>query len=298
MRRRTGFTIVEAMVVIAIVIIVCVALSPMFGRFHEISRRAACMSNLSAIGRGLDIYAKQYGGDYPWLTSDNRWDAPTGMNRERPPSERVTYNVSSLLFMLVRNGSSPGIFTCFARWDTPDPNTRLSDGDYAWDFSPCSRFPPPSGDYWEHISYSYQAPILDANGAWRSGVSQQSDPRLAILADTTPTYTGGNATFDWSNPDSADPRTGISPNHYPVGFPVLYADGHVEAADRADVGIDRDNIYSCAGSTGSPPKPETEQGPGTLDLSKHRSPTDSFLLGPKKWERQERAADSRSSDRR
>jgi hypothetical protein len=77
----------------------------------------------------------------------------------------------------------------------------------------------------------------------------------------------------------------MSQNHAGAMVNLLYQDLHVGDARRADVGINNDNIYSAAGM-GKDGKPlEVEQGPGSMKLADHRSPLDSFLLGPKKMEK-------------
>ena len=242
---------------------------------------------MSAIGKGLAIYLSDNRDQYPWLVSDNRWDAATGEGRLAEPSEKTRYNVSALLFLLIRQGQAPGIFCCASTADCPDANTKAPTqrssyrSDFNWDFSPFQ-----FGGV-EHISYSYQAPMKDRRGGWGSGVTADSNAAaLVILADRTPTYSGKIATFNWAAPGGADPKTGMSQNH--TGgemINLLYADLHVgESVGRADAGIRRDSVYSAAGLGADGNALDTSQGPGSLKLDDHRSPLDSFLLGPKKME--------------
>lgn len=291
MTRRTGLTTVGTVVLVVgilvglvvLVALLVAILMPGLGRARELARRASCKSNLSNIGKGMAMYTASNGNEWPWLKSDNRWDAPTGAGRYMGPSPQTTYNVSALLFMLVRDGQSSGIFRCAS--DTgakADPNTMDMAGGtaYNWDFSPYRM------DSFEHVSYSYQAPVLDSDNVWGSGVPTSPDPNLAIVADKTPTYAGKAATFNWATPGKDDPQTGMSQNHSGGEvINVLYADIHVAEAPRADVGVGGDNIYSCADSKGKPPMPETNPGAGTLNISNHRSTKDSFLLGPTKMEK-------------
>jgi prepilin-type processing-associated H-X9-DG protein len=231
---------------------------------------------MSNIGKGLAVYMADNNDRFPWLISDNKWDASTGASQTISPGADTTYNVSTLLFVLIRDNQPPGIFICPSTSDAPDSNTKTSAGQN-WDFSPFRI------GGWEHVSYSYQAPMLDKKGRWGSGINADSNNDLVILADRTPAYDGKNAQFDWTNPGKAETKTGMSQNH--TGgeiINVLYADLHVADVKQADAGIRNDNIYSCAGSAGEETAPETSQGPGTLDITKHSSPKDSFLLGPKK----------------
>lgn len=59
-RTRNGFTLIEILVVIAIISILAAILFPVFARARENARRASCQSNLKQIGLGL----LQYIGDY------------------------------------------------------------------------------------------------------------------------------------------------------------------------------------------------------------------------------------------
>ena len=55
-RRLPGFTLVEILVVIAILALLAAILFPVFARARENGRRASCQSNLRQIGMGLLQY--------------------------------------------------------------------------------------------------------------------------------------------------------------------------------------------------------------------------------------------------
>ncbi len=63
--RRNGFTLVEFVVVVAIVGILAAILFPVFGRTHCNERRPACQSNLKRIALGLKIYVQDNGDKFP-----------------------------------------------------------------------------------------------------------------------------------------------------------------------------------------------------------------------------------------
>jgi prepilin-type N-terminal cleavage/methylation domain-containing protein len=285
MKRRAGLTLIEVVIVLAVLAVVGVVLVLRLVRMRELTGTSRCKVNISSIAKALAIYTSANKDRWPWIVSDNQWNAPTGASQQFEPNLTTNYNVSALLFCLVHDYSGPiGIFVCPSTSDTVDPNTKTPGRSYGWgwnwDFSPYRI----GGT--EHVSYSYQAPMRDANGSWGSGVTSKSSAGLVILADKTPTYDGQNALFNWADPGKADPKAGMSQNHKGEMINLLYADLHVgDSVGRADVGINNDNIYSCADSEGNPPRPATEQGPGSLDLSNHVSPTDSFLLGPKKMDK-------------
>ncbi|MBW3637721.1 MAG: prepilin-type N-terminal cleavage/methylation domain-containing protein [Armatimonadetes bacterium] len=65
--RRTGFTLVEFVVVVAIIGITAAVLFPVFQRptHHGYERRGRCRSNLKQIALGLKIYVQDYNDKFP-----------------------------------------------------------------------------------------------------------------------------------------------------------------------------------------------------------------------------------------
>src|SRR6266849_3964545 len=69
-RRSAGFTLVELMVVTAILAALAGILLPVFARARERGREAACTSNLRQISAALLIYSQDYDGQLPTFRSD------------------------------------------------------------------------------------------------------------------------------------------------------------------------------------------------------------------------------------
>ncbi len=61
----TGFTLIEILVVIAIIAILAAILFPAFARARENARRASCQSNMKQIGLGIMQYAQDYDEGLP-----------------------------------------------------------------------------------------------------------------------------------------------------------------------------------------------------------------------------------------
>ena len=79
-RRRSGFTLVELLVVIAMIAILAALLFPVFAEVRERARQTACLSNLKQIGMAVAPYADDNNDMYPLGSlllvpgQDGKWD--------------------------------------------------------------------------------------------------------------------------------------------------------------------------------------------------------------------------------
>lgn len=64
-RRKGGFTLIELMIVIAIIAILAAILVPNFIRARAQGQFTACKSNLKNIGTALEMYSTDAGGRFP-----------------------------------------------------------------------------------------------------------------------------------------------------------------------------------------------------------------------------------------
>lgn len=62
---RNAFTLVELLIVVAIVALLAAILLPVFNKVQDSSKTSSCQSNLRQIGIAMELYASDYRGIYP-----------------------------------------------------------------------------------------------------------------------------------------------------------------------------------------------------------------------------------------
>ena len=63
--RRGGFTLVELLVVVAIIAMLVTLLLPTLNRAKDLTRRAMCLTNLRGLASAANVYAEEFDGKYP-----------------------------------------------------------------------------------------------------------------------------------------------------------------------------------------------------------------------------------------
>ena len=280
--KKKGFTLVELLIVIAIIALLMGILMPTLSMVRKIAEQALCGTNLSGLYKAIQTYSTQYDEDYPKAGVENeaiwrytfKWCGPTeawAFSRNGS-GQNYQATIGATLYLLIKYSDvGPKSFIC--RGDSGASVFRISDyedsltttqrdyigGDLtkAYDFGTYAQtdgFPPA-----QHYSYCYQLPYGDYRIAYYI-LSSASQPSLAVLADRNP-YLALNplptteAGYSYPAADSIE-RRGNSPSHDQDGQNVLYNNGSVTFQEKPYCGVNYDNIYTMDTDNYTTPCPQ------------------------------------------
>jgi prepilin-type N-terminal cleavage/methylation domain-containing protein/prepilin-type processing-associated H-X9-DG protein len=104
--RRSGFTVIELLVAIAIVAALAGLIMAAHGAVRERARRTACLSNLRQLGEAFRLYAADHDGMVPPYDTD--WTHTIAW----PPSDAGYYSDGAIFTVLRPYGATPEIWHC------------------------------------------------------------------------------------------------------------------------------------------------------------------------------------------
>ena len=181
--RRTAFTLVEILVVVAILAILAAVLFPVFGRARENARRSSCLSNMRQIGLGIAQYTQDF---------DERLPFSTGTTPD-PLSGRWPNKIASY----VKNTQ---VFVCPSYTEHRLPANFLAFTAGGWNGS--------SSTYGinENLSeYRNPGPLSPGDSVSRHLGELKSPSETALIAEVAELSANGNALL--GSPDNLDPTS-------------------------------------------------------------------------------------------
>ena len=258
----SAFTLIEILVVVAIIALLVAILLPSLSRAREVAKRTVCGANISQIGKSMFVYANENRRSFPiangnrsvfWTQNMGKWRvnaASTGSTFAPTIAATPRLGIDVSLWLLIQNGSgSPKLFNCPSSDETVD-DLRQGSGNTTYSAS----------DLWGFkdgtLSYSYQIPYYAANRTNAARPSTRLDKGMAVLADLSPYISNtGDLVSPLPAPLAATASTFTneqwepynSKNHNEDGQNVLFADGHNEFTEKPNVGNGEDNIYTWQG---------------------------------------------------
>ncbi len=247
-KQTKAFTLVELLVVVAIIALLVSILLPTLGRAKELAKQVKCTANVSAIAKGWMLYTKENRGAPPILpdigaingTGDGCgwpicWKNPLQMGDECTAAA-LGYGAQQNLCLLVKSGVVDwGVFLCpstgHKKADRNEPGRKWGMGET--DAEGVDR---------SYCDYALQAPYrwMTANNRNYCPLNIHTDGGVAILADNGPSWSTSDAMNEWSQ------------NHPNDGESVMYAGGNVRFSK--DVGV--------GGSGGDPSESKNTAGWG------------------------------------
>ena len=228
MKRKSGFTLVELLVVVSIIALLISILVPALGRAKELARQISCMANVSAIAKGWALYANDNRGAPPMLPDiidqyNAAYDDDLRMGDECTAAALGT-GAQQNLCLLVKTGVVPWeIFIC------PSTETRKADRGSGRKYGLGETV---GGTKVLYCDYGLQIPYLGPHITYWDGhanlcpLTKNMDGGIAILADRA--FNGYDRLHKWSR------------NHPEDGESVMYADGHVK--------FSRDSVITQSGA--------------------------------------------------
>jgi prepilin-type N-terminal cleavage/methylation domain-containing protein len=217
-RRVGGFTVIELLVVVAIIVILAAILFPVFSQAREKARGTACLSNTKQIAAALHLYVLDYDEVLPFAF--NYWGPGTYT------AGPVTFQSSNGLIpppiYLEPYLRSFGVFNCPSNTRSLPTSGAISSGtavqSYGWN------------SYVTYYPNSYP-PYAGRTGPQYEGASLasiQTPADLVLMGDSNPDRVNGCVISPYTNAytTAMNPPYQAKPLRHQEGDHYVFADGH------------------------------------------------------------------------
>jgi prepilin-type N-terminal cleavage/methylation domain-containing protein/prepilin-type processing-associated H-X9-DG protein len=214
-RRAHGFTLIEMLVVIAMVVLLAVLLFPCGCPSRPVARAASCLSNLKQIGLALSMYTQDYDGVLPWNPAPGGLPASSWAPAFRP-SDCAAQPTTSFVVMLEPYVRHPEVFRC-PGYPGYDATRHLS---YAKSLGPAHA---------NQIGYGFNELLIGSPCRPRTLASLRHDAKeIALIADAEQPW--ASTTDHWMKVNGEWARywawEPAKPPRHQHGQNFAFADGH------------------------------------------------------------------------
>ena len=287
MNRRAAFTLIELLIVMAILGVLVTMLVPVITGQIEEARRKSCQANLHAIGQKMIEYAHGHNGKLPaTLTGPpNKGDHVGSYRGEEVPAAGATRGGNSRnMWLLIREDYlDKTVYICPSSGHRPDPTDAI--GNY-YDFGTESDT---TRTNHEHLSYSLHVQKTSDNGSDFFPLSLLSSGGKAIAADRTPisgvdswvhsAWGGTLPKVEVDTPEGGvDEADNNSFNHDQDGQNVVFMDGHAAWFETPNVGVNQDNIWTWSNAANPNGSTGVKAGASQFRFCTPGRESDSFLF--------------------
>jgi prepilin-type N-terminal cleavage/methylation domain-containing protein/prepilin-type processing-associated H-X9-DG protein len=230
MKAKNGFTLIEILIVVAIIILLAALLFPAFSRARENARRAGCMSNLKQIGLGIAQYTQDYDERLPQPWTYVRFD---GTKWVKNPSTASDGKYGSWRVFIKPYVKSTAIFQCPSN---PKRNASAGDGEFHISYG-CNY------SNWNYVRGSGQSDgpmFMDYSGSIGvtkppQHLAQINNPSQVWIV-TEMTSDGPFAPYDQKADELDEFATELFAGHFGRAN-WLFLDGHVKALKPSQTAI-------------------------------------------------------------
>jgi prepilin-type N-terminal cleavage/methylation domain-containing protein/prepilin-type processing-associated H-X9-DG protein len=243
--KKTGFTLVELLVVIGIIALLISILLPSLNKARETANRVKCQSNLSQIGKALLLYSNENKGAFPRAKADSTgtisYTNDGFADADTFTSSMPNNNIPAAMFLLIRTQDlTTEVFTCPSGSAEKDLMANSAATQRA-------NFTGTGTSVTKNVSYSFVNvyPTTAATGLGYKTFITAFSSDFAIASDIAPAA-AGDAVYTAITTGVARSTMikGNSKNHDQDGQNVLYADGHAEFQQTPLCGTQNDNIFA------------------------------------------------------